>query len=200
MDTNHRTTAADSHLNDEVRKAANVINRGGIVLYPTDTVWGIGCDATNSEAVEKVFRLKQRPDHKAMIVLVSSADEAARYVRDFPEIAYDLIEFSEKPLTIVYDHGVLLAPQLLGPDGSVGIRVTNEAFSNALCRRLRRPLVSTSANLSGQPAAAVFSDISEEILDGVDYVVDYRRDDMRRSTPSTVMKLSSDGEFKVLRP
>lgn len=135
-----------------------------------------------------------------MIVLVSSADEAARYVRDFPEIAYDLIEFSEKPLTIVYDHGVLLAPQLLGPDGSVGIRVTNEAFSNALCRRLRRPLVSTSANLSGQPAAAVFSDISEEILDGVDYVVDYRRDDMRRSTPSTVMKLSSDGEFKVLRP
>lgn len=185
---------------DEVARAADIVKRGGIILYPTDTVWGIGCDASNPNAVKKVFDLKRRADNKAMIVLVSSVDDVDCYVDEMPDIARDLIEVSDNPLTIVYDRGVRLAPALLGEDGSVGIRVTREAFSAALCRRLRRPLVSTSANISGQPAAALFPEISQEIIDGVDYVVDYRRDDLRRSRPSTVMRVSAGGQFKILRP
>lgn len=176
------------------------MRRGGIVLYPTDTVWGIGCDATNSEAVRKVYDIKRRADNKAMIVLVPTVDDAAFYVEDFPEVAEQLIEYSEKPITIVYDKGIRMAPELLGEDGTVGIRVTKEAFSNALCRALRKPLVSTSANISGQPSPAVFPEISQEIIDAVDYVVDYRRDDLTRSQPSTVMRLGSGGEFRILRP
>ena len=185
---------------EEVARAADVVKQGGVILYPTDTVWGIGCDASNPEAVKKVFDLKQRADHKAMIVLVGSVDDVDLYVESVPDIARDLIEFSDKPLTIVYDRGARLAPALLGEDGSIGIRVTRESFSAALCRRLRRPLVSTSANISGQPAPAIFREISPEIIDGVDYVVDYRRDDTTRNCPSTVMRLSAGGEFKILRP
>jgi L-threonylcarbamoyladenylate synthase len=187
-------------LNDEVQRAIEVVKRGGIILYPTDTVWGIGCDASNPEAVKRVFEIKQRADNKALIVLVGSANDVAKYVQEMPDVAYDLIEFSERPLTIVYDKGFGLAPALLGEDGSVGIRVTSEEFSATLCRKLRRPLVSTSANISGQPAPAIFSEISEEILNAVDYVVDYRRDDTTKSQPSTVMKLSAGGVFTILRP
>jgi L-threonylcarbamoyladenylate synthase len=187
-------------LSEEVNRAIDVIKRGGVILYPTDTVWGIGCDASNPEAVKKVFEIKQRADNKALIVLVGSANDVAKYVQEMPDIAYDLIEFSERPLTIVYDKGFGLAPALLGEDGSVGIRVTSEKFSSELCRKLRRPLVSTSANISGQPTPAIFSEISQEIKDAVDYVVDYRRDDVSRSQPSTVMKLSAGGVFTILRP
>lgn len=190
----------DKKMLEEIDKAASIVKRGGIILYPTDTVWGVGCDASNPEAVKKVFDLKRRADHKAMIVLVGSVDDIYSYVETVPEIARDLIEFSERPLTIVYDHGTRLAPALLGEDGSVGIRVTREAFSAGLCRRLHRPLVSTSANVSGEPTPAFFPEISETILSGVDYVVDYRRDDLRRNSPSTVMRLSAGGEFKILRP
>ena len=193
-------TPQERQMLDEVARAADIIKRGGIILYPTDTVWGIGCDASNPEAVKKVFDLKRRADHKAMIVLVGSVDDVDCYVDEMPDIARDLIDVSDNPLTIVYDRGVRLAPALLGEDGSVGIRVTREAFSAALCRKLRRPLVSTSANISGEPAAALFPEISKEIIDGVDYVVDYRRDDLRRSRPSTVMRISAGGEFKILRP
>lgn len=190
----------DQKLREEVRRAAQVVRQSGVILYPTDTVWGIGCDATNPEAVRKVYDLKRRDDNKAMIVLVPTIDDAAFYVEDFPEVAEQLIEYSEKPVTIVYDKGVRLASNLLGEDGSVGIRVTKEAFSNALCRMLRKPLVSTSANISGLPSPAVFPEISQEIIDAVDYVVDYRRDDMTRKAPSTVMRLGSGGLFKILRP
>lgn len=190
----------DKKMLDEVTRAADIVKRGGIILYPTDTVWGIGCDASNPEAVKKVFDLKRRADNKAMLVLVSSVEDVENIVEDMPEIARDLIEFSDHPLTIVYDHGVRLAPALLGENGSVGIRVTREYFSAALCRKLRRPLVSTSANISGEPAPALFPEISKEIIEGVDYVVDYRRDDMKRSRPSTIMRLSAGGEFKILRP
>jgi len=189
----------DGKMYAEVNRAADVIKRGGVVLYPTDTVWGIGCDGSNPEAVDKVFKLKRRADHKAMIILVDSADAVGCYVESMPDIARDLIEVTDHPLTIVYDKGVRLAPALLGADGSIGIRVTGEAFSAALCRRLRRPLVSTSANISGQPAPAVFPEIPEEIVNGVDYVVDYRREDLTRYRPSTVMRLSAGGEFKILR-
>lgn len=192
--------AVESAVDVEVKRCVEVLRRGGIILYPTDTVWGIGCDASNPQAVAKVFALKQRADHKAMIVLVDSADAVSLYVEDMPDLAYQLIEYAERPLTIVYDHGVRLAPELLGEDGSVGIRVTSEEFSNALCRRFRRPLVSTSANISGQPTPAIFPEISREIIDGVDYVADFRRDDTTRRPPSTVMRLSADGLFKILRP
>lgn len=190
----------DQKLRAEVKEAVDVLRRGGVILYPTDTVWGIGCDASNSEAVRRVYDIKRRADNKAMIVLVPTINDAAFYVEDFPEVAEQLIEYSEKPITIVYDKGIRMAPELLGEDGTVGIRVTRESFSNALCRALRKPLVSTSANISGEPAPAVFPEISQEILDAVDYVVDYRRDDLTRSQPSTVMRLGSGGEFKILRP
>lgn len=190
----------DQKLREEVKRAAAVVRRGGVILYPTDTVWGIGCDATNAEAVAKVYAIKRRADNKAMIAMVATVDDAAFYVEDFPEVAEQLIEYSEKPITIVYDKGIRLAPNLLGEDGSVGIRVTTEAFSNALCRALRKPLVSTSANISGEPSPAVYPEISKEIIDAVDYVVDYRRDDLSRSKPSTVMRLGSGGLFKTLRP
>lgn len=196
----HSDDASRRHMLDEVKRAADVIKHGGIILYPTDTVWGIGCDGSNPEAVKKIFDLKQRADHKAMIILVDSADAVYNYVESVPDIARDLIELSDHPLTIVFDRGSRLAPALLGPDGSIGIRVTSEAFSSALCKAIRRPLVSTSANISGQPAPALFPEISEEIIKGVDYVVDFRRDDMTRRRPSTVMKLSEGGEFKILRP
>lgn len=197
---NKPQTADNQKLRNEIRQAAAVLRRGGVILYPTDTVWGIGCDATNAEAVRRVYDIKHRADNKAMIVLVPSADDAAFYVEEMPEVAYQLIEYSEKPITIVYDKGIRLAPNLLGEDGTVGIRVTNEEFSNGLCVALRKPLVSTSANISGQTAPALFPEISQEILDAVDYIVDYRRDDLTRKAPSTVMRLSAGGEFKVLRP
>lgn len=187
-------------LKNEVRRAAEVVRRGGVILYPTDTVWGIGCDATNPEAVSKVFAIKRRDDHKALITLVASVDDVAFYVDEMPQVAEQLIEYSEKPITIVYDRGVRLAPNLLGEDGSVGIRVTKEAFSNALCRYLRKPLVSTSANISGKPSPAVFPEISPEIISAVDYVVNFRRDDLTRRSASTVMRLGNGGEFKILRP
>lgn len=187
-------------LHEEITNACNVLRKGGVILYPTDTVWGIGCDATNSAAVRRIFDIKHRADHKALITLLPSAEEVEKYVGNMPEVAFQLIEYADRPLTIVYDKGVGLAPELLGPDGSVGIRVTSEPFSQGLCRKLRRPLVSTSANISGQPAPAVVPEIPQEILDAVDYVVDYRRDDLSRSLPSTVMKLSDSGEFRILRP
>lgn len=187
-------------LLEEIDKAATIVCRGGIILYPTDTVWGIGCDATNSDAVKRIFKLKQRADHKAMIVLVDSVAEVEKHVMEMPEVAYQLIDCAVKPLTIVYDGAVDLAPEIIGKDGSAGIRVTREAFSAGLCRRLRRPLVSTSANISGEKPATTFPEISREILEGVDYVVNYRRDDLTPALPSTVMKLSPSGEFKILRP
>lgn len=186
---------------EEIRKAVDVLRRGGIILYPTDTVWGIGCDATNSVAVRRIYELKRRADHKAMIVLVDSLSKLERHADGIPEVAYDLIEASERPLTIVYDRGIGLAPELLGPDGSVGIRLTREAFSAGLCRALGHPLVSTSANISGQKAARCFSEISEEVTGGVDFIADYRRDEAAgTSRPSCVMRLGESGLFKILRP
>lgn len=185
---------------DDLRAAVDTLRRGGVILYPTDTVWGIGCDATRSEAVKRVYEIKRRVDSKALITLVSSVDDLYRYVADVPAIAADLIEVSDRPLTIVYDRGINLAPELLAEDGSVGLRVTGEAFSAALCRGLRRPVVSTSANISGCPTPAAFAEISPEIVDAVDYVVQYRRDDRRPARPSSVIKLGADSTVKIIRP
>lgn len=184
---------------EDFDSALDTLRRGGIIIYPTDTVWGIGCDATDSTAVKRIYALKQRIDSKAMIVLVDSEAMLERYVEEVPEVAYQLIEASVRPTTIVYDKGSGLAPELLAPDGSVGIRVTSEPFTAALCRRLRHPIVSTSANISGEPAAKFFDDISEKILAGADYAVRFRRDDKRPAKPSSVIKLTCSGEITILR-
>lgn len=176
-------------MEEDIKKCIEVLNRGGVILYPTDTIWGIGCDATNADAVRKVYELKRREDNKAMLVLLDSVNNLDRYVRDLPEIAYDLMEVATNPLTIIYDGAYNLAPNLLGENNSVGIRVSNEAFSQALCRNFRRPIVSTSANISGKPSPSIFSEITKEIIDGVDYVVNYRRNDNSKKRASSIIRL-----------
>ncbi|MCD7711651.1 MAG: threonylcarbamoyl-AMP synthase [Firmicutes bacterium] len=186
-------------MTDEIKKACEVLQAGGIILYPTDTIWGIGCDATREDVVQKVYTLKQRIDNKAMLVLLDSTAKLERYVEEVPEIAWDLIELADKPLTIIYSQGKNLVPNLLGEDGSVGIRITQEEFSRKLCERFRKPLVSTSAIISGQPAPANFPDISDEIKGSVDFIVNYRQDDMHKSHPSGIIKLGAGGVFEVIR-
>ena len=184
---------------EDIKKACEVLQAGGLILYPTDTIWGIGCDATNEEAVRKVYELKKRIDNKAMLILTDSTAKLNMYVSDMPDIAWDLIEVADKPLTIIYAHAKNLAPNLLGEDGSVGIRVTKEDFSRRLCERFRKPLVSTSANISGESAPVNFQDISDVIKNGVDYVVKYRQDDMSQARPSNIIKLGDGGVIQIIR-
>lgn len=186
-------------FNDDLIACLEVLRKGGLILYPTDTIWGIGCDATNAQAVKRVYELKKRADNKALIVLIDSADYLDHYVVDVPYMAHELINVAVKPLTIVYEGAFNLAPNLLGNNDSVGIRVTAEPFTHELCRRLGKPLVSTSANVSGKPAAKIFSQIDRAIIDGVDYVVKYRRDDVALHEPSNVILLGADGTFKIIR-
>ncbi len=183
----------------DVQKAVEVLKKGGIIIYPTDTIWGIGCDATNPEAVRRLYDIKKRSDDKPMLVLVDSTLALERTVSDIPEVAYDLIEASDKPLTIIFEHPTGVAPALLGSDGSLGVRVTKEPFSAALCRTLRHPIVSTSANFSGKPAARKFSDIDPELLSKADYVCLSRRDEENKCGPSGIIKLGSGGLFKIIR-
>lgn len=182
-----------------IKKACQVLNEGGIILYPTDTIWGIGCDATNEEAVRRVYEIKQRIDSKAMLVLVDSSVKVDFYVQDVPEVAWDLIELADKPLTIIYSGARNLASNLLAEDGSVGIRVTGEAFSKRLCQQFRRAIVSTSANVSGQPSPTSFSEISEEVKSQVDYIVEYRQEEAGGAKPSSIIKLEKGGVIKVIR-
>ena len=186
-------------MTEDIKKACEVMAAGGIILYPTDTIWGIGCDATNEKAVQRKYELKRRADNKAMLVLMDSEAKLDRYVSDVPDIAWDLISVSDKPLTIIYSSAKNLATNLLGADGSVGIRITNEEFSKKLCERFRKPLVSTSANVSGEPSPANFSEVSEVIKEGVDYIVSYRQDDMSRPKPSSIIKLDKGGVIKIIR-
>lgn len=184
---------------EDIKKACEVLSAGGIILYPTDTIWGIGCDATNEKAVQRVYELKRRSDNKAMLVLLDSDAKLDRYVSDVPDIAWDLIRLADKPLTIIYSNAKNLAPNLLAEDGSVGIRITNEEFSQKLCERFRRPLVSTSANVSGEPSPANFGEISETIKKGVDYIVGYRQEDKTPAEPSHIIKLGAGGLVRVIR-
>ncbi len=184
---------------EDIRKACEVMQKGGVILYPTDTIWGIGCDATQPEAVERVYGIKKRADSKAMLVLVDSPAKLDFYVKDVPAVAWDLIELATRPLTIIYDEARNLAPNLLAEDGSVGIRVTREAFSKQLCFRFRKPVVSTSANASGEPSPANYGEISEEIRQAVDYVVQARQEETGRPRPSGIIKLGKGGEVKVIR-
>lgn len=186
-------------MNDDIKAALEVLQKGGVILYPTDTIWGIGCDACNEEAVKRVYEIKNRIDSKSMLVLMENAALLERYVEEVPEIAYDLIELSEKPMTIIYDGARGLAKNLVAEDGSIGIRITTEAFSSELIRRFKRPIVSTSANISGKPSPANFGEIEQEIIDAVDYVVKYRQDDITKAVPSSIMKLGWGGEIKIIR-
>lgn len=186
-------------LQDEVKKAIEVMKQGGVILYPTDTIWGIGCDATNPEAVKKVYEIKRRPDSKALICLVDSDARLSRYVRNVADVTWDLIELSTKPLTIIFNQVGGLAPNLLAEDGSVGIRVTREEFSKELCYRFQKPIVSTSANISGEPTARTFDEISDEIKNSVDYVVRYNQRCKEKHQPSSIIKIDANGQFVVIR-
>ena len=183
----------------DIVQCLKTLSAGGLILYPTDTVWGIGCDATNADAVKMVYQLKQRDDSKAMIVLIDSADHLDHYVVDVPMIARELIDVAVKPLTIIYEGAYNLAPNVLGDQDSVGIRIPNDEFCHRLCERFGKPIVSTSANVSGHPTAKTFADIDASIVQGVDYAVQYRRDDTSRHQPSNIILLSRDGTFKIIR-
>lgn len=186
-------------LKNEVNEALEVLKSGGLILYPTDTIWGIGCDANNEEAVKKVFKLKGRAESKSLIILLDHENKLERYVSGVPDVAYDLIEYAEKPLTIIYSGAKNLAPNVINEDGSVGIRIVRHLFCEQLIQRFRLPIVSTSANISGNPAPANFSEIDEEIIKGVDYVVNLEQDNLENKTPSTIMKLEADGQFSFIR-
>jgi L-threonylcarbamoyladenylate synthase len=186
-------------LRDEVAKAFKVLQEGGIILYPTDTIWGIGCDATNTEAIKKIFRLKQRDEAKSMIILLDTENKLESYVQEVNPLAYDLIEYAENPLTLVMPGAKNLSPAVIAPDGSVAIRVSSHEFCKQIIQRLRKPLVSTSANISGKPSPQYFSQIDQEIIDGVDYVVDLEQHSKEIKNPSTIMKLAPDGSFAFIR-
>ncbi len=186
-------------MREDIRKACEVMRNGGMILYPTDTIWGIGCDATNEEAVKKIFKLKQRDDSKSMLLLLDNPAKLQTYVQEVPDIAWDLIELADKPLTIIYEGARNLAPALIAADGTIGIRITNELFSRELCKQFRKPIVSTSANISGQPTPSRFSQISREIMDGVDYVVKYRQKEQTGRKSSSIIRLTRNGTIQILR-
>ena len=184
---------------EDIKNAVEVLRKGGVNLYPTDTVWGIGCDATNEEAVKRVYEIKKRDDSKALICLVDSDARLQRYVRHVPDVAWQLLDAVVKPTTVILDGAVNLASNLIAEDGSIALRITQEPFSKELCYRFQKALVSTSANISGEPAAQNYCDISEEILNAVDYVCWSRRQEHKPHKPSSIIKLSEDGEVKVIR-
>ncbi len=186
-------------MDSEIHKALEVLKRGGIILYPTDTIWGIGCDATNYEAVKKVYELKRREDSKSMLVLVDKADRIDNYADDVPQVAWDLIEVSDQPITIIYSNGKNLPSNLLAEDGSIGIRVVNDLFCQRLIYKLKKPIVSTSANFSGEPSPPNFSEIKKEIINSVDYVVNWRRTEKKFAKPSSIIKIGKGGLVEIIR-
>ena len=191
-------------LEDDIKQAVECMRKGGVILYPTDTVWGIGCDATNAEAVKRVYEIKQREDSKALICLVDSDARMQRYFRNVPDVAWQLIDSLKeatdaKPTTLILDGAINLAPNLIAEDGSLGIRITNEPFSKELCFRFQKAIVSTSANISGEPAAQNYRDIDPRILEQVDYVCWTRRQEHQPHQPSSIIKLSADGQVVIIR-
>lgn len=197
---------------EDIKKAVEVLRKGGVILYPTDTVWGIGCDATNAEAVKRVYEIKQRDDSKALICLVDSDARLQRYVRNVPDVAWQLIDSlkeaatifdgspsGSRPTTLILDGAVNLAPNLIAEDGSIALRITHEPFSKELCYRFQKALVSTSANISGQPAAQNYCDIAPELLEAVDYVCWSRRQEHKPHLPSSIIRLRQDGEVTIIR-
>jgi len=185
-------------VTEEINKAIEVLQSGGLILYPTDTVWGIGCDATNEEAVKKVYELKQRDDSKALICLVANDFMLEKHIASVPEVAWDIVDLNDKPTTIIFDNPKGIAKNLIAPDNTLGIRIASDKFCQFLIQRFKKPIVSTSANISGVPTPKSFYEISEYILKGVDYVVNLNRD-KKNSRPSSIIKLANDGTVKVIR-
>ena len=188
---------------EDIRQAVDTMRQGGVILYPTDTVWGIGCDATNAEAVKRVYEIKQRDDSKSLICLVDSDARLQRYFRNVPDVAWQLIdslkEGDSKPTTLILDGAINLAENLIAEDGSLGVRITHEAFSKELCYRFQKAIVSTSANISGEPTAQNYCDIDQRIIDAVDYVCWTRRQEHKPHTPSSIIKLKENGEVTIIR-
>lgn len=182
-----------------IKRATEVLRNGGVILYPTDTIWGLGCDATNSSAVRRVYEIKERADSKSMLILMSNINDLSRYVMEVPEIAWELIEASDKPLTIIYPDAKNLASELLAEDKSVGIRITEDEFCSDLIDRFRKPVVSTSANRSGANPPANYSEIEERVKEAVDYIVPLRQEETEKQIASSILKLEIDGRFKILR-
>ena len=188
----------DEKLKEEVRKACEILKNGGIILYPTDTIWGIGCDATNEAAVKRVYELKLREDSKAMLVLLDDVGKLASYV-EVPDVAYELLEVNDKPMTIIYPNAKNLAKNLIAQDRTIGIRITSEIFTKSLLYRFRKPIVSTSANISGEPSPRCFAEISDAVKTAVDYVVDFRQEETTNPAPSSIIKLGVGGEIQIIR-
>lgn len=189
----------DNRMIDEVKRAIEVLRNGGVILYPTDTIWGLGCDATNESAVKKVYEIKKRAETKSMLVLIDSPAKLQAYVEEIPEMAWDLIDLTTKPLTIIYPGARNLAVNLVNEDKTIGIRVTDEAFSKKLCEMFRKPIVSTSANISGEKSPALFAEISKEIIGQVDYVVNFRRDEKQPAKASSIIKLGVGNQIEIIR-
>lgn len=183
----------------EIEAAVKVLKEGGIILYPTDTIWGIGCDATNPDAVAKVYELKQRSESKSLVVLVSDMDMIGKYVKVIPEIAINLLEVNDKPMTIIYPDAVNLAPNVIADDGSVGIRLPNSEFCRQLIRKFCKPVVSTSANISGQPAPESYAEIAMEVIEGVDHVVDPYLEEGSIGQASQIIKVGLHSEIEIIR-
>ncbi|MGP8217797.1 MAG: L-threonylcarbamoyladenylate synthase [Bacteroidia bacterium] len=183
---------------EEVKKCSGVLRKGGIILYPTDTIWGMGCDATNEQAVQRIFEIKHRPSSKSMIILVAEPHQVSFYAGT-PEVTKDLVEYAEKPLTIIYPKAKGIAPSLIAEDGTIAIRVVKDEFCKMLIHSIRKPLVSTSANISGEPAPGNFDAISGSIKNSVDYVVNLRQHETKKSAPSSIMKISMDGTIEIIR-
>jgi L-threonylcarbamoyladenylate synthase len=187
-------------MDEELKNALAVLQKGGTILYPTDTVWGLGCDARNKEAVNKIYKIKERAEYKSLVILVSDFTMINRYVKEVPAVAWDLIEASEKdPLTIIYPDARMLAENVIAADGSVGIRIVNDEFCKKLIQKFTKPIVSTSANISGEPAPALFNDITIDIMNKVDYIVNLRQKEVNNIKPSTIIKIALNGEFKIIR-
>lgn len=184
---------------EDINEALRTLKEGGIILYPTDTIWGIGCDATNEKAVENIFRIKKRKESKSLIILVNGDAMLGRYVKNIPEAASEIINVTDKPISIIYPEGKNLAPGICSEDGSVGIRICLDDFCNELITRFRKPIVSTSANISGSPSPSDFSEITEEILKSADYIVKYRQSDHNISRPSSVIKIGNDSTIRIIR-
>lgn len=188
------------NLNNDLEDALQVLRSGGIILYPTDTVWGLGCDATSATAAEKIYALKKRSDEKSMIVLLADENEIPKYVNHPNLKIFDYIKGIHKPTTFIYEKATGLAKNIINADGTIGIRICKDPFCKKLIEQLGKPLVSTSANISGYPAPAIFMDVDHEIKSGVDYIVQHRQDDITAASPSAIVKLNADGSLSIIRP
>lgn len=187
-------------MKDDLNEALEVLRSGGVILYPTDTIWGLGCDATNKDAVSRIYEIKQREDNKSMIVLMDQPGRMYSYIDEVPEVVDQLLEFAEKPLTLILEGAKNLASNVVNADdGSIGIRIAKDNFCQQLIQRFKKPIVSTSANVSGQPSAAIFDEISDELINAVDYVVKYRQDDLSKTQASSIIKIGKDSSVKVIR-